>query len=248
MKATQFEFRFRLWIGVVIYLLGFWAPWARYGRGAASVTTTWLELSGQLTQTHALTLQSASVVVTVVAIVLAALGAAFRVWGTAYLGGSIVTSRAMHAQEVLAAGPYRHLRNPLYFGSFVFSLAVAILMPPTGAIFFVIVSFVLILRLILGEEAYMEAQQGERYREYKARVPRLFPSLVARVPGSAVSPQWVQAILTETYYVAMTLCFATLAWRYNADLLIRAVLICFGLSLVVRALVVKPIARPEQTN
>jgi hypothetical protein len=27
MKATQFEFTFRLWIGVILYGLGFWAPW-----------------------------------------------------------------------------------------------------------------------------------------------------------------------------------------------------------------------------
>lgn len=248
MKATHFEFRFRLWIGVLIYVLGFWAPWIRYGRPAASPVTTWLELSGRLAQTHALTLQSASVLVTAVATLLAVVGAIFRVWGTAYLGGSIVTSGAMHAHQVLAAGPYRYLRNPLYFGSFVFSLAVAILMPPSGAIFFVIASLVQMLRLILGEEAYLAAQQGDAYLAYKARVPRLFPSLIARIPTSPAQSRptpsrWLQAILAETYPVGMTLCFAVLAWRYNADLLIQALLVCFGLSLVVRALVVKrPVA------
>ncbi len=239
MKATQFEFRFRLWIGVIIYMLGFWAPWTRYGSNGASTTSTWLELSGRLAQTHALTLQSASILVTAVAIFLAAVGTVYRAWGTAYLGGSIVTSGAMHANEVLAAGPYRYLRNPLYFGSLVFELAVAVLMPPTGAIFFIAASLLLILRLILREEAYLTTQQGEAYLAYKARVPRLFPAMTARVPGSPAHPRWGQAILTESYQIGMTLCFATLAWRYNANLLIRAVLICFGISLVVRALFVR---------
>jgi protein-S-isoprenylcysteine O-methyltransferase Ste14 len=238
-KATRFEFRYRIWIGFTIYALGFWAPWLRYGSGATSVSTTWLELAGELASTHALNLQSATVLVTSLAILLAAVGTAFRVWGTAYLGAGIVTSGTMHAQGVMAAGPYRYLRNPLYFGSLIFSLAVAILMPPTGAIFFIVAMFVEILRLILREEAYLAAEQGEPYLAYKARVPRLFPSLVARVPESPVKPQWLQAMLSETYQVAMTACFAVLAWRYNAFLLTQAVIVCFGLSLIVRAAAIK---------
>jgi hypothetical protein len=98
--------------------------------------------------------------------------------------------------------------------------------------------FLQTIRLIFGEEAYLEAQQGEPYLAYKARVPRLIPSPTPRVLPSSVTPRWLPAILAETYPVAMTLCFAVLAWHYNADLLIRAVIICFGASLVVRAFVV----------
>jgi len=241
-KATRFEFRYRLTIGFFIYLLGFWAPWIHYGPFAGTSTSTWLELSGALASTHVLPLQYATLLVTILAILFSATGAAFRVWGTAYLGAGIVTSGTMHAQSVVAAGPYRHLRNPLYVGSFIFSLAVSILMPPTGAIFFVVAIFLQVLRLILGEEAYLAAEQGEPYLAYKARVPRLFPSLTPRVPPSPAKPQWLPAILSETYPVGMTLCFLVLAWRYNSFLLTQAVAICFGLSLIVRALVVK---RPQ---
>lgn len=250
MKATRFEFRHRLAIGFFIYLLGFWAPWRfwtpwiRYGPFAGRSTSAWLELSGALAGTHVLSLLYATLTVTILAIVLAALGAAFRVWGTAYLGAGIVTSGAMHAQNVIAAGPYRHVRNPLYFGSFVFSLAVSILMPPTGAIFFVVAIFVQMFRLILGEEAYLAVQQGQPYLAYKAQVPRFIPSLVPRVPASTAQPHWTEAILVETYPVGMTLCFAVLSWRYNALLLTQALVICFGLSLVVRAFIVK---RPQTT-
>ena len=85
----------------------------------------------------------------------------------------------------------------------------------------------------------MEAQQGEAYLEYKQAVPRLFPSFVPRVPESAARPQWPQSFVAEIFYLAMTGCFVVLAWRYNATLLLQALLVCFGLSLVARAFVPK---------
>jgi protein-S-isoprenylcysteine O-methyltransferase Ste14 len=236
-KATEFEFRFRLSIGFVIYFLGFWAPWLRYGPFAGPVSTTWLELSGKLSRW--MPLETATVVVTAAAILLAVLGTGFRLWGTAYIGSSVVKSGAMHAHGVMTAGPYRYVRNPLYLGSFLFAVSVAILMPPSGAIFSNVASFVQILRLILREEPYMEAQQGEAYLAYKRRVPRLLPSLTARVPKTALQPQWMQAVIAETFYVTMTGCFIVLAWRYNANLLTQALLVCFGLSLVTRAFAMK---------
>lgn len=239
MKATQFEFRYRLWIAFAIYGLGFAAPWLIFSAGGPRVSTTWLELAGGLASTNALTLQSATVLVTSLAILLAGAGAAFRVWGTAYHGAGIVTSSAMHAQTVVAAGPYRHVRNPLYLGSFVFSLAVSILMAPMGAIFFLVAMFVQKLRLILGEEAYLAARQGEPYLAYMARVPRLFPSIVPRVNASPARPRWLQAVVAEIYVVGLAACFAVLAWRYNAQLLTQALIVCFGISLVVRAFAIE---------
>jgi protein-S-isoprenylcysteine O-methyltransferase Ste14 len=241
MKATQFEFRFRVAIGFLLYVLGFWAPWERYGNNAGSITTTWLELSGALASAHWLSLSSATILVTAIAILCALKGTIFRVWGTAYLGTAVVHDTSMHGAEVVAAGPYRYVRNPLYVGTFIFSLAVAILMPPTGAIFFLLAQAFFYLRLILGEEAYLTAQQGEAYLAYKQRVPRLMRSLRARVPASRAKPQWLTSILAESYYVSLTVCFAVLAWRYNAYLLTKCVIICFGASLVLRALVPRKI-------
>lgn len=238
MKASQFEFRFRLWIGVVIYFIGFWAPWLRYGAGARPASTTWIELWGSLAQF--LPLQSAAILIVSATILLAAIGTFFRVWGTAYLGNSIVRSAEMHARDVVASGPYRYLRNPLYFGSIVFMLAVTILMPASGAVFALVASVIQKLRLILREESYMEARQGEGYLAYKSRVPRLFPSPVPHVAASPVRARWGHAVVAEIFYVAMTGCFAVLAWRYNSSLLTQALLVCFGLSLVVRAFATTP--------
>jgi hypothetical protein len=44
-------------------------------------------------------------------------------------------------------------------------------------------------------------------------------------------------VLLELWPVAYTVAFAVLAWRYNPQLLLKALLIALGVSLVARALV-----------
>jgi protein-S-isoprenylcysteine O-methyltransferase Ste14 len=235
MKSTPFEFRFRLLIAYLLYAIGFWAPWIRNGER----TTAWLELTGLMAAHRLLSLEAASLLITGLAIACVVLGALLRVWGTAYLGNVTVWASAMHAQEVTAAGPYRHTRNPLYLGSFLIAVAVSILMPWSGSIFFVLATVILYLRLIHGEEIFLAAQQGDAYRAYKARVPRLLPSIAPKTPAASQRPAWLQSLLGETFPVALAICFAVLAWSYNAQLLTRAVIICFGASLVVKAFLPK---------
>ena len=121
--------------------------------------------------------------ITILAVVLAALGAGFRLWGTAYLGRTVVFDKAMQAGEVVAAGPYRYVRNPLYLGSMLTALAVSILMPASGALFFVVALSIFVVRLALGEEAFLKAKIGDAYVEYCRRVRRWLPSIVAATAG-----------------------------------------------------------------
>ena len=235
MKATQFEFRFRLWFAVLFYVLGFWSPWTRYGT-AAPVTTAWLALATNLPRLGWLSLNQATLLVTWLAIAFVFAGAALRIWGTAWLGTSIVHAGPMQAGSVMASGPYRYLRNPLYLGTFFFSTGVSILMPPTGAIFFLIAVAIFYFRLILGEEAWLSAQLGAAYEAYRHLVPRLIPTLHPRIAASGTRPQWGQSLLAESFSWAFALCLALLAWRYEPSILIRCLLICFGGSLVGRAL------------
>jgi protein-S-isoprenylcysteine O-methyltransferase Ste14 len=236
-KATPFEFRFRQVISAALYLIGFWAPWLRFGPSAeATPTRLWSSLAIELARLGVLRVQAAYLLITIVAVVLAMLGAGLRIWGTAYLGRSVVFDKAMQAGEVVATGPYRRVRNPLYLGSMLTALAVSILMPASGALFVVAVLSIFVVRLVLGEEAFLQDKVGDAYVEYCRKVPRWFPSISPRLPASGERPAWLTAAVAEVFPLGMALCFGVFAWNYDAQLLIRCVLICFGLSLIARAL------------
>lgn len=240
MKATQFEFRFRVFIIVLIYVVGFWAPWTwTRGNLAPPSDTAWLGLSTVLARWGWLRIDQATLLVTSLAILAGLAGAGLRVWGTAYLSTSIVHSGAMHGEQVMAAGPYRYVRNALYIGSVLFAMSIAILMPPSGAVVFLVALGLFYFRLILGEEAFLAGKIGEPYLEYRKRVPRLVPNLRPRIPSSPAHPQWLLSVVAEILPVAFSLCLAVLAWRYEPLLLIRCLVVCFGLSLVARAFLPK---------
>jgi hypothetical protein len=120
------------------------------------------------------------------------------------------------------------------------TFALALLMPPSGAIFCILAIAFIQLRLITGEESFLTAKLGEPYLAYSARVPRLFPSFTVRVPAaSATQPTWFTAFLSEIYMWGVFVSFATLGWRYNSVLIIKGVLISLGISLIVRAFLPK---------
>jgi protein-S-isoprenylcysteine O-methyltransferase Ste14 len=243
MKATQLEFRFRLLIILLIYALGFWAPWTwASGRFGPPATTAWLALATTLARWGWLHLDQATLLVTGLAILFGLAGAVLRVWGTAFLGASIVHAGPMLAGSVMAAGPYRYVRNPLYLGSWFLGLSIAILMPPSGALVFFVVLGLFYFRLILGEEAFLRGALGVSYQAYLRQVPRLLPSLHPRIAKSTTQPEWLMSLVAEFLPVSYSLCLAVLAWRYDPVLLIRCLLICFGLSLVLRAFLPKKAA------
>jgi hypothetical protein len=148
----------------------------------------------------------------------------------------------MQGERLVAAGPYRYLRNPLYLGSWLLGFATAILMPPSGAAFFLLAFSAFTLFLISAEERFLAAQLDDGYQEYCRRVPRLWPRFSARDTTSSARPHWLQALPAETYPITFTLCFAIFAWRYNARILIQCLLICYGLSLIIRAFATRPAA------
>ena len=237
MKATALEFRFRFLILIVIYLLGFVAPWDQWLH--LDTIRTWQLIASWPTRAGWLSFNTATIVVLVFGIIWALKGAILRTWATAYLGPSIVQDKAMHGEGVVAAGPYRHLLNPLYLGTLLHTLALALLMPPSGAIFCIVAVFLFQLRLIGGEESFLTAKLGEPYLAYRAKVPSLFPAITPRVPASTLEPNWPTAFLGEIYMWGVVITFAFFGWRYNSMLLIKGVLISLGASLIIRAFLPK---------
>jgi protein-S-isoprenylcysteine O-methyltransferase Ste14 len=184
---------------------------------------------------HGLNFGAAFNVVLAAAIAIGLAGAWVRTWGSAYLGAGVMRDENLRGDGVVADGPYRYLRNPLYVGSWLFTVLLALLMPPSGAIFCVVALAVFQIRLILGEEAFLAAKLGAPYTAYCAQVPRIVPSLRARVASSGARPRWGEALLAEIMMWGVLASFAVVGWKYNVLLLDQCVLVWLGVSMVVRA-------------
>ena len=238
LRASPTEFRYRYWTHTLLFGLGFWSPWDALippQSPLAGHQSTWLALASQAARTTSISFTATTIALLLLGTLCASAAALLRTWGTACLGSFTVTNGRMQANGVVAEGPYRHVRNPLYLGTWLHALALALLMPPTGAIFTVLSITILQARLIAGEEPFLARSLGAAYIAYCNAVPRVLPSIAPRTRTANTEPRWVQAIVAESYMILVAIAFATFGWRYNAFLLTKCVVIALGISLVLRA-------------
>lgn len=181
MKATAWEFRHRsLMIGFV-YALGF-------SLTAVQRTTTGRWVAGLLFGRPVPA--SAERGAFGVAALLVATAAALRTWGTAYLGRSVVYDPRVRTEALMADGPYRFVRNPLYLGTILLGAGIGAAASPIGWLVLAIGLWVVHRRLIGREEAQLLERHGEAFRRYRSAVPRLLPALRPGVPASGARPDW----------------------------------------------------------
>jgi len=153
MQASRFEYKHRFLIHAVIYLLAFQAPWNNFLN--LTDESTWLLAANMLWRHHLLSFMDAANLILVFALVFMALAAWLRTWGSAYVGTSVVHSDSMHGDAMFADGPYRRTRNPLYLGTLLHTIGLAILMTPSGAIFAIALIWIFQFRLALAEEPFL---------------------------------------------------------------------------------------------
>jgi protein-S-isoprenylcysteine O-methyltransferase Ste14 len=74
---------------------------------------------------------------------------------------------------IVASGPYRFTRNPIYLGMFVGLIGLAVAFDNLWLLI-VLVPFALVIRygVVAREEAYLERKFGDVYRRYRSRVRR----------------------------------------------------------------------------
>jgi hypothetical protein len=131
MNAGTFLFRFRMLIMACILFIGFWAPWIQlFGVGSRISLLEWIAL--EVSRAGLFSFTIATPVVIVCGSLIAALGAVLRIWGSAWLGHGIVINSNMQAVTVMADGPYRYVRNPLYLGLLCMMAAMSLIMPASG--------------------------------------------------------------------------------------------------------------------
>ena len=112
-------------------------------------------------------------------------GELLRCWGVGYSGVTTRKSEVV-APRLVTAGPYAHVRNPLYLGNFITAVGFGII-ASGGLCWFMRTVIFSVLCLTYGvvyakviiplEEAYLERTFGEPFRWYLQKVPRLFPQL-----------------------------------------------------------------------
>jgi hypothetical protein len=171
---------------VLVFALFLWAPWLQITSGRAgdaagsSLNMIWLALPVVLSR-HGLPLEYATIIVTICALLAAALGALLS-----------IVARMRGSASLWA------------IGAVLFGCSVAILMPVWTA-----VGFLGALLLLLG----------------------LRTRFVDRRPAPVLV-----AVLNELWPLGYAAGFAALAWRYNPQVLLKVLVIAFGVSLVARAL------------
>lgn len=233
MRASELEFRLRMLIIAAIVMLGFWAPWLGPWTAAGRISSIWW-------LTHGLgnmgSVATAAPLVIVLGSLAALIGAVLRVWGAAYLGYATVQNVKMQAGWVVADGPFRYMRNPLYVGSWFSMAATALVMPPTGALVAIVLLTVFYFRLTLGEEAFLTATLGPAYRDYLDSVPRFIPRRRGSLMPAGNEPHWLTAIFTELFPIGVFITMAVLAWRYDNELMLDGIFWSFVASLLARGL------------
>ena len=81
-------------------------------------------------------------------------------------------------ERLVASGPYRLVRNPMYLGHLIFLAGLALVLRSWLALAVFVVHVPWFHRRVLEDEARMLQLFGEPYRAYCARVKRWIPGLV----------------------------------------------------------------------
>ena len=195
MQATKFEFERRFWIFFGIYAVGF--SLANFDHTSVTTAVRHLAAPSLLPGSpEAFTLER---FIIAGGALLVFLTAALRTWAAAYLRTSIVHDTAQHSETLVADGPFRHVRNPLYFANLPMAAGIGVMATPLGWLFMVAASWLFVYRLIFREEESLRQTQGESYRAYLKAVPRFWPSLKPRVPAGNRAPRWGQAFAGESF-------------------------------------------------
>jgi protein-S-isoprenylcysteine O-methyltransferase Ste14 len=195
MRATKFEFEKRFWIICAIYFVGFFLSVFDHTPFIVALRHF---IAPSITRGSVDADTFARVVIAIGAL-LVFLSAALRTWGAAYLRTEIVHDTAQHSNALVADGPFRYTRNPLYLGSLPMAAGIGVLASVSGFIFLILANCIFVYRLILREEEALRRSQGQSYRACCETVPRFWPSRGRRVPPGNRRPQWGQALGGESF-------------------------------------------------
>ena len=209
LAASEFEFRQRFWIIGAIFCLAFFTYNLDHQHAGAAVTEWITRIGGTAATRTDYRLMFA------VAALFAVAAALVRTWGTAYLNSEVMIAMRVQTSRLVADGPYRYVRNPLYFGNILLAVGFGLMASRIGFFILVVGMIVFCYRLILREEAGIVASHGDSYRAYCAAVPRLLPALRPKLPPAGDMPNWGDGVLGEVFMWVMAASVITFAITLN---------------------------------
>ena len=147
------------------------------------------------------------------AALLAVIAFTIRLWGSSYLNAAVVWSANARDERLIEAGPFRFVRNPLYFGNLIVGLSVAIMTPPIGVPILLLAMYVFHSALAAHESTLLQARYGDEYSRYAATVPALIPRLTPARANLEPAPhpslrQGLRAEVLMLYYSIGTIAVA----------------------------------------
>lgn len=121
---------------------------------------------------------------------LAGAGVATRLWAVRAIGKR---ARVRHAgaKQLLLAGPYARVRNPLYVGNAALTLGLAVLAGAGWSALVSLAVLVVVYALVVRhEEGVLAGQFGDEYAAFRAAVPRWLPRLRPTALTGAPCEPW----------------------------------------------------------
>ena len=151
------------------------------------------------------------------------IGESMRFWGVAYAGSLTRVTGSVGAPEVVLAGPFSYVRNPLYIGNILMYTGVGVMSNALTpwlvlvALGYFSIQYSLIVSL---EEEFLEKEFGEGYLEFKKNVPRFLPRFprFLHPRQEHQRPNWQEAFRSErrtfqAIVLVMIVLFLIWNWR-----------------------------------
>ncbi len=214
MRATEWEFRNRAMVFGLIYGASFFLYTVDHENSTTAIANgfvrRWNEqlfhmmgpssgLDANGVAALMLTPDEVARLLLLIASIVVVAAALIRTWASAYLHAGVVYASQVKSDGLVADGPYRWVRNPLYFGNVLMASGMGAMMSGSGSVLVFVAMVVFCYRLIFREEAELASAQGERYAAFRRAVPRLWPAVLPRIPSAGHTPQWGDGFAAESW-------------------------------------------------
>ncbi len=143
--------------------------------------------------------EEVSIVLEEIGLILIFLGIITRVFSSLSIGSH-------KNQKVVDTGLYSLVRNPLYLGSFLILLGVAMFTTRIDVMALMIILYIICFYpMVLNEEKYLQDKFGDDYLAYKKTVPRIIPKLAKwQIPETmTINVSLVRKTLTDSLCVLL---------------------------------------------